>query len=175
VLSGQRTGENVIRIVLVFLLIFVAFYALRAFKKASPAKVARISRILLYSTLGLGLVFFAATGRLNGLFAIIGVLAAFAARMLPQLVRYAPYLHRLWQEFSFAKQQSSQQQGGRNTPKSAMTVEEAYEVLGLKAGSTEQEIIAAHRKLMQKIHPDRGGSDYLASKINMAKKILLKK
>lgn len=99
---------------------------------------------------------------------------AFVVRMLPQMVRYVPYFHRLWQEFIAAKQ-SSQQQSGRSAPKGTMGMEEAYEVLGLKPGATEQEIIAAHRKLMQKIHPDRGGSDYLAAKINQAKKILLNK
>jgi hypothetical protein len=54
-----------------------------------------------------------------------------------------------------------------------VTRAEALAVLGLGEGASEEDIVAAHRTLIQKLHPDRGGNDYLAAKINEAKDFLI--
>ena len=55
----------------------------------------------------------------------------------------------------------------------AMTKEEAYKVLGLESGATAADVRKAHRRLMQRLHPDIGGSPFLAARINEAKDVLL--
>jgi hypothetical protein len=68
--------------------------------------------------------------------------------------------------------------GGGARPRSTsgdMSVDEAYAILGLSAGADAEAIKEAHRRLMVKLHPDHGGSDYLATKINRARDVLLHK
>lgn len=85
-----------------------------------------------------------------------------------------------WREAAQAGQQeaggadSQRGWGPRERARSVMTKDEACEVLGVPPDASPDEVKEAYRRLMQKLHPDQGGSTYLAAKINQAKDILLK-
>jgi DnaJ-domain-containing protein 1 len=102
----------------------------------------------------------------------IEVLAAYLDRLHGNDWREAANAGRYSGEYS---EEYSEENGQDSRPSdsSEITANEAYAVLGLDQSATEEEVIAAHRKLMQKLHPDRGGSNYLAAKINQAKDLLV--
>ena len=83
-----------------------------------------------------------------------------------------------WRLPDWREQRSTAGEGAKSGRRRAngakrMSAEEAYAVLGLGPNASEEEIRQAHRRLMMKMHPDQGGSNYLAARINEAKDVLL--
>ena len=81
----------------------------------------------------------------------------------------ASYLEQRFPDEDGAEERSQ----GRESRQTGLTRAEALAVLGLSDDANHDDIVAAHRTLIQKLHPDRGGNDYLAAKINEAKDFLL--
>lgn len=82
------------------------------------------------------------------------------------------YLDRVYAD-TWRQQAGAHGQQQTSSGSDEMSREEALQILGLSSDASEEEIIEAHRRLIQKLHPDRGGSAYLAAKINLAKETLL--
>lgn len=132
----------------------------RLFISTAPATLARAVRWLAAFLIAAAIAVFVYAGR-----------EALAASLLPALL--AALLR--WRPFGRSDRHSSDRGGDRAGGAAQMTRAEALQILDLKEGASDEEIRDAHRRLIVRIHPDRGGSTFLAAKLNEARDVLLRR
>ena len=156
------------------IIIAVAAIAYLLWFKIKKAKGEEKKKLVIWTIAGSAIAvlgFLAITGRLNFITAAV----TGAVAMLPkavQLLRYLPILDKFRQHANNPNQQQNQNNRQAQS-QAAMSQKQACDILGIKPDASKEEIIKAHKRMMQKVHPDRGGSDYLAAQINQAKDTLL--
>ena len=102
---------------------------------------------------------------------LIAMIPAFDAESVALLESYLDRRFPAWRQNAQGDTAGRQR---RAAASGKMTDEEAYQILGLQPGAGRDDISRAHRALMKKLHPDQGGSTYLAARVNEAKDTLLR-
>ncbi|HEY1932027.1 MAG TPA: DnaJ domain-containing protein [Acetobacteraceae bacterium] len=109
--------------------------------------------------------------------AVLLVVTGRAGPAIGALVMFGPLIWNRWRASRMGAASSGASNANSAEPPRArsgsMSRKEAYDVLGLQPNATDAEIRAAHHRLMRTAHPDSGGSDWLAARINMARDVLL--
>ena len=102
---------------------------------------------------------------------LLAMIASFDAESVALLESYLDRRFPAWRQHAQGDAAGGQR---RAAASGKMTDEEAYQILGLQPGAGRDDIARAHRSLMKKLHPDQGGSTYLAARVNEAKDTLLR-
>lgn len=162
--------------VLLIAAIIGVFWGLSQLKRQPPKERRKLVLRSAIGALVIMLLMLTVTGRMHWLLALIGASLPFMRGLLGLGMHILPlWLKRKQSAHEGHKTQREQP----HTRQTDMEVKEALDTLGLDGKIENGEISAemvneAHRRLIQKLHPDRGGNDYLASKINQARDVLLK-
>jgi hypothetical protein len=159
-------------LIIVGLILFFKFYSTKT-KTLSPKQKSQFTKKWIFIGIALVVAIIAFT-KGNLIVGAIASLVAFVSRLAPMLIKYGPLIKEFMPNDKAGSQTGSQNNSQVSTP-TDMNREQAAEVLGIEIDANEADIIAAHKRLIQKMHPDKGGSKALAIQINLAKKVLLGK
>ncbi|MDC9728156.1 MAG: DnaJ domain-containing protein [Methyloprofundus sp.] len=162
-----------IRIYLLLAIIAICYWVI-CFSKKTASERKQYTKRSFYMLLVFIFLALALMGRLHWLIAALGGLVAVVLRFLPVALRYMPQIQKIIQLF-YQSKFSTNKPNQAAKPSANLSKQEACDILGVAVTATKQDIIDAHRKLMLKNHPDRGGSAHLAAQINQAKDSLLQK
>ena len=158
--------------ILLLIAIAVIYFILRREYQRNPAQFTRRFALALIALLFLGLLILVFTGKLHWFFALFGAALPFIGKASSFLRAWPSVLalHALWKKHTGTDYQTSE----AKTAQGSMTREEALKILGLEGHPDNEEVLAAYKRLMQKLHPDKGGNEYMAAKLNEARACLLK-
>lgn len=160
------------RFLLLVILVTTLFVVWSKYQKGNPEQKSRILRSFLkYGFWGI-LFILVIMGRLHWLGAVVAAIIPFVPGLFQNLI------HKFNPPQEKDSTENSNSTSSNNSP--LTDTEEALHILGLSGDINSNEITPemiqdAHRKLIQKLHPDRGGNDYLAAKINQARDLLLQR
>lgn len=161
-----------IRLLLPILLLIFIVWALKHAQQLPPAQKRKFWLKIGLSAAIAAVVVLTLTGRIHWIGALLAACIPLAGRGFNLAMKILP----LW----LARKKGASQASNDNPHNSdgdtsgSMSESEAMDILGLTTPYQKEDIIEAHRKLMQRVHPDRGGSDHLAAKVNLAKETLIK-
>jgi ABC-type multidrug transport system fused ATPase/permease subunit len=156
--------------VTVIIILLISYFYYAKSKKTGPLERKKLLfKSILYFLIGV-VIALALSGRISWIIAAGAALIPVVKFIFLFLLRGFPLI-QMWM-----RSRESRKDGGVASQKNnTLSQTEAWEILGLEPGSSDEEIIMAHKKLMQKLHPDRGGSNYMATKLNLARDLLLER
>ncbi|MEJ2669894.1 MAG: molecular chaperone DnaJ [Gammaproteobacteria bacterium] len=167
---------NPLFVLITVVLVIVIVWLIRALLRGGKQAWRQQRQTLLWLALAV-LALLAITKKLHVLGILLAGFIPLAQRLAPLLLRYGPTLHKQYKQNT---QHKNHQRDSQHEPPhrpgnpSSMSSDEAWEILGLRPGANKADILARHKQLIQKLHPDRGGSNYLTARINQARDLLLK-
>ena len=151
-------------IFLLFFIVFVVYFTKRWKVLSREQRTDLVKQFVIWGSVGF-LLAMIAMGRASWIMGVIAALIAILSRA-SQLLVFFPMLKKI-----FSNKVKEEKASTVNPLE--MTREQAAEILGVDVNASHDEIRLAHKRLMQKIHPDRGGTEALAKQINQAKERLM--